>query len=128
MANPALPRPASAPPLQQMQKPAIRGLGSKDKPKAMRTKTDSFGTAETIALQLLGFVAADPILGPRFLDLTGLDGPGLRQRAAEPETLAAVLDFVLRHEADMVAGAQAIGVSPEAIAAAARTLGAWPDP
>lgn len=94
----------------------------------MRSKHDSCGEAETIALQLLGFVAGDPILGPRFLDLTGLDAPRLRQRAAEPETLAAVLDFVLRHEADMVAGARAIGASPETIAAAARSLGAWPDP
>ena len=80
--------------------------------------------AETLALQVLAHVAGDPALGPRFLDLTGLDAPGLRQRAAAPETLAAVLDFIMRHEADMLACAQAIGVKPETIAAAARTLGA----
>lgn len=86
------------------------------------------GDAETLALQVLGHVAGDPALGPRFLDLTGLDGVRLRQRAAAPETLAAVLDFIMRHEADMLGCAQAIGARPEAIAAAARTLGAWPDP
>lgn len=84
--------------------------------------------SETIALQVLGHVAGDPALGPRFLALTGLDGPGLRQRAADAATLAAVLDFIMRHEADMLACAQAIGTKPEAIAAAARILAAWPDP
>ena len=93
----------------------------------MRDQFINRDRSETIALQVLGHVAGDPALGPRFLELTGLDGAELRQRAADAATLAAVLDFITRHEADMLACAQAIGARPEAIVAAARTLGAWPD-
>jgi hypothetical protein len=75
------------------------------------------------ALQLLAFVVADADLGMRFLALTGLTTDDLRQRAADPGVLAALVDFVAARETDLVAAADAIGVTPEAIIAAGRALG-----
>jgi hypothetical protein len=74
-------------------------------------------------LQLLAFVVADADLGTRFLALTGLTADDLRQRAAEAGVLAALVDFVAARETDLVAAADAIGVTPEAIIAAGRALG-----
>ena len=80
--------------------------------------------AETLALRSLAFVAGDGDLGPRFLDLTGLDAAGLRARAGEAALLAAVLGFVTAHEPSLIACAAALDVKPAAIAAAAAELGA----
>ncbi len=76
----------------------------------------------TLALLALAHVAGDEALGPRFLALSGLDADGLRARAADPEVLAAVLDFLSQNEADLVDCAAGIGVKPEALAAAAAAL------
>lgn len=51
--------------------------------------------AETLALQALTFLASDPERIERFLRISGLESATLRVRAAEPETLAAVLDYLL---------------------------------
>jgi hypothetical protein len=75
-----------------------------------------------IGLQLLGHVVGDPDLGGRFLALTGMDADDLRARAAEPAVLAAVIDFVAAHEADLVAAADSLGLAPQSIIAAGRTL------
>lgn len=80
--------------------------------------------AETLALRALAFVAGDADLGPRFLELTGLDVATLRARAAEPDMLAAVLGFLDSHEPSLVAAADALDVAPATLAAAQRTLGA----
>ena len=60
----------------------------------------------------------------RLLALTGIDPQELRARVGEPEVLAAVLDFVLHHEPDTLACADALGVKPEALVAAHATLNA----
>ena len=78
--------------------------------------------AETLALRALGHIAGDPDLGPRFLDLTGLDAAGLRARAAEPALLAAALAFLEAHEPSLIAAAAALGVAPGDLAAAHRVL------
>lgn len=78
--------------------------------------------AETLALRALGHVVGDPDLGPRFLDLTGLDVAGLRARAGEPGLLAAVLAFLAAHEPSLVATADALGVKPAALVRAHEAL------
>lgn len=76
-----------------------------------------------LALQALAHVASDDAMGPRFLELTGMDGAALRANAGKPETLTALLDYLMANEADLVATADAIGATPEALANAARRLG-----
>ena len=78
---------------------------------------------DVLALMALAHIAGDEALGPRFLALTGMDSSDLRARAAEPDVLAAVLDFLTGHEADMISTAAAIGTTPARLAAAARALG-----
>jgi len=52
-------------------------------------------SAEIVALKALGFLAESPAALDRFLAETGADILILRDRAAEPEFLAAVMDFLL---------------------------------
>ncbi len=80
------------------------------------------GNNVTVALQALAHVAGDDMLGPRFLTLSGMDPAELRARAADPEVLAAVVDFLAANETDLVDCAKAIGVRPEALAAVAAAL------
>ena len=51
--------------------------------------------AENLALEALGWLVANDDLLPVFLGSTGLGEEDLRQRADDPELLAAVLDFLL---------------------------------
>lgn len=77
---------------------------------------------EVLALQALAHVAGDDNLGPRFLALSGLDAETLRARAGESPVLAAVIDFLGQHEADLIAVAQSLGATPEALIAAGQAL------
>jgi Protein of unknown function (DUF3572) len=77
---------------------------------------------EVIGLLALGHVAADDDLLARFLSLSGLDAGALRAGAGDPVVLAALVDFLGAHEADLVACAAAIGVTPAALAAAGPAL------
>ena len=53
----------------------------------------------------------------RFLAITGLDPDGLRTAIGEPATHRAVLDFLCAHEPDLVAAAEALGLTPGELAA-----------
>ena len=55
--------------------------------------------AQTVALQALGWIAANDDLFPVFLSATGASLTELRSRAADPLFLAAVLDFLLQEDA-----------------------------
>jgi Protein of unknown function (DUF3572) len=79
-------------------------------------------SAETIALSALAFLADDlPRLG-RFLALTGL-GPGeLRNEAASPRILAAVLGHLLQDESLLLVFAAGQGIAPKLIAPAHAVL------
>lgn len=55
--------------------------------------------AETIALNGLAFLVAQPDEIERFLRNSGLDAAQLRLRAAEPDMLRAVLDYILAGDA-----------------------------
>jgi hypothetical protein len=54
--------------------------------------------AETLGLKALAFLAGSPEALDRFLTLSGTDAESLRQRAGNPECLAAVLEFLLANE------------------------------
>lgn len=58
----------------------------------------------------------------RFLALTGLTPDTLRAGLGEPAMLAAVLDFLANHEADLVAAADALEVDPAILIAARENL------
>ena len=77
-----------------------------------------------LSLAALGWILADERRAQRFLDLTGLTPDGLRAAIGEPATHRAVFDFLAAHEPDMVGAADALGIAPEALAAAGRELSA----
>lgn len=58
----------------------------------------------------------------RLLSLTGLSPDDLRGGLGDRAVLAAVLDFLAGHEADLVAAAIELDLPPEEIAAASRAL------
>jgi hypothetical protein len=75
-----------------------------------------------IALQALAATVTDQRLAERFLSLSGIAPPELRQRASDPALLAALLRFLEAHEPDLVSVAEEIGTTPEALVAARRSL------
>jgi len=77
---------------------------------------------ETLALLALAHVVGDEALLPRFLALSGCASDELRERAQDPVLLGAVLDFLLAHEPDLIAFADAQNLPPPAIARARRAL------
>lgn len=56
-------------------------------------------TAETLALQALGWLASHDDLLPVFLGSSGASEADLKARAADPVFLAAVLDFLMMDDA-----------------------------
>lgn len=78
--------------------------------------------AEALAIQALGFVAADPELLPRFLAITGIEPHQIRLAATEPGFLAGVLQFILAHEPTLLRFAEEAGIAPGEVGAAARAL------
>lgn len=78
--------------------------------------------AEAIAIEALGFVAADEKLLPRFLSITGIEAHSIREAAREPGFLAGVLDFLLAHEPTLMAFCEASGRDPSSIGAARQKL------
>jgi adenine/guanine phosphoribosyltransferase-like PRPP-binding protein len=77
---------------------------------------------EALALSALAWTLAEEDRAARLLALTGLSPDDLRQRLGEPALLAAALGFLAAHEPDLVACAEALGVTPGALVAAARSL------
>ena len=78
--------------------------------------------AEALAIQALGFVAADPELLPRFLAISGIDAQAIRQAAREPGFLAGVLQFIVAHEPTLLRFSEASGIPPQQVTAALRAL------
>ena len=79
-------------------------------------------TAETLALQALGWIAAEEDLMPVFLGASGIGLDDLRARAGEPEVLAAVLDFLLMDDAWVTSCAATLGTRPEQLWQARQAL------
>jgi len=72
--------------------------------------------AETAALAALGWLVAQDDLIATFLGVTGASEADLRTRAAEPEFLASVLDFILMDDVRVLDWAAAAGRRPEDMA------------
>ncbi len=82
---------------------------------ATRTQKPTAETATTLALTALAFLAEDgPRLG-RFLALTGIEPDQLRAAADAPETLLAVLDYLLGDESLLLVFTASIGIAPETV-------------
>ena len=79
-------------------------------------------SAETIAVQALGFLAADETRLERFLALSGLGPENLREAASGPGFLAAVLDHVAGDESLLLAFAAEQGLDPTEIGRARDVL------
>lgn len=75
-----------------------------------------------LALHALGWIVSDEPRAERLLGMTGLDPDSLRASLGKRETLAAILSFLISHEPDLIACADALDIRPEALAAAARRL------
>ncbi len=69
--------------------------------------------AEIIAVEALSFLAADEGRLRRLLDWTGLTVEELRARAADPTILGGVLDYLLAHEALIMAFAEEANIDPQ---------------
>ena len=78
--------------------------------------------AETLALEAFAWIAAEEGRLARFLALSGAAPADLRARAADPEFLGFVLDFLLADEALLTAFAAEAGLAPEAPARARAAL------
>lgn len=76
----------------------------------------SSDTAETVALQALGFLAADDDILARFMALAGLSVDELRPRAGDPAFLGGVLDFVLEDEKLLLEFCETAQLKPATIA------------
>ncbi|HVM37545.1 MAG TPA: DUF3572 family protein [Sphingomicrobium sp.] len=83
---------------------------------------DPTNQAAALALQALAATIADQRLAERFLSLSGLTPPDLRQKAADPALLAALLRFLESHEPDLLSVADEIGTSPGELVRARCTL------
>ena len=77
---------------------------------------------EALALAALGWLLQSESRAERLLSLTGLTPDALRGGLGDPAVLGAVLDFLAAHEPDLVGAADALGVKPAALIAAASAL------
>lgn len=87
-------------------------------------KTNGKVDPQTLALLALGWLLVEEKRAERLLALTGLDAGSLRTRIDDPVLLDAVLGFLESHEPDLIACAQALDCTPQALVDARRSLGA----
>lgn len=78
--------------------------------------------AESLALAALGWVLSDDDRAARLLALTGLTPDILRDRLSDRGVLAAVLEFLINHEPDLIEAADTLQVKPQDIVAAHESL------
>ena len=75
-----------------------------------------------LAVAALGFLAAEPDRLERFLAMSGLGPHNLREAAAEPTFLGAVLDYVAADEPLLIGFAESRGLSPDLVVRARDAL------
>ena len=78
--------------------------------------------AEVLAVEALGWIGKNDELLMRFLGMTGADVGDLRTRAAEPEFLGFILDFILSEDAMVLEFAEYGNRPPEEVIAARAAL------
>ncbi len=79
-------------------------------------------SAEVIGLQALAWLATNDDLLPSFLGSTGASESDLRERAADPQFLGAVLDFLMMDDAWVVGFCDAQGLPYDRIMPARAAL------
>lgn len=79
-------------------------------------------SAEVIGLQALAWLATNDDLLPSFLGSTGASEDDLRSRAADPQFLGAVLDFLMMDDAWVIGFCDAQGLSYDRIMPARAAL------
>lgn len=79
-------------------------------------------TAETLALNVLGWLAANEDLLPVFLGFSGATETELRAQAADPAFLGAVLDFLMMDDAWVIGFCDSARLPYEAISRARQRL------
>ena len=78
----------------------------------MIPKETNQAAPDALALAALAWTLADEARARRLLDTTGLTPQALRDGLGEPALLSALLRFLEAHEPDLIACAEAVGVSP----------------
>ncbi len=78
--------------------------------------------AATTALGALAWVVSEPPRAERFLSLTGIDPADLRSRAGDPALLVQLLAHLEAYEPDLIACAEALGLTPADLVAARTRL------
>jgi hypothetical protein len=81
--------------------------------------------AEQLGLEALVFIAGREDDMGRFMAEAGCDPTEIRERAADAEFLAGVLDFLLADERLLIAFAAELNLDPTAPARARRHLPGW---
>jgi hypothetical protein len=75
-----------------------------------------------LALAALAATLTDERRALRFLDLTGIGTEELRRRAGDPRLLSALIAFLEQFEPDLLSVSEQIGIKPEMLVAARRSL------
>jgi hypothetical protein len=70
-------------------------------------------SAELLGIAALGWIAGRPELAGQFLAAAGASAEDMRARAADPEFLGFVLDFLLSEEAALLDFAREAGMPPD---------------
>ena len=79
-------------------------------------------SAEILALKGLAFLANSDAPLDRFMAITGAGAGELRERAGEPEFLAAVMDFLLSDEALLMSFCDIASIDPRELQMARQAL------
>lgn len=81
----------------------------------MKKQINNREEAEELAVAALLFIANDPELMPRFLNITGINAEDIRQAAATEGFLAGVLQFIMAHEPTLMAFSNQSGYLPQLV-------------
>ncbi len=73
--------------------------------------------AMAVSLQAIVWILSDDARASRFIALTGLEPDDLRTRLTDVGVLDAALGFLEGHQSDFLACAEALGLTPERLAA-----------
>ena len=104
--------------------PLIRSYAIPTPATTRTTAPEQTEADRALALSALAWVLGDDDRAARFLSLTGLTPDDLRARAGSVAIAAATLGFLLGHEPDLIACADALDETPARLAAAGERLGA----
>lgn len=88
----------------------------------MKKQINNREEAEELAVAALLFIADDPELMPRFLNITGINVADIRQAAASKGFLAGVLQFIMAHEPTLMAFSAKSGYLPQSVGEAVNFL------